>query len=96
MRLTSIKQKNGGRNIYLAIAVFVFVAFLLTIVQLREMERPLLLLERFFRHGGWLEIVFIAAYGGFLGYQMSDPARVPKYRRLSWFLFSVVFFHSLF
>lgn len=92
MRLTSIKQKKGERNIYLAIAVFAFVAFLLTIVQLREMERPLLLLERFFRHGGWLEIVFIAAYGGFLGYQMSDPARVPKYRRLSWFLFSVVFF----
>jgi NAD-dependent dihydropyrimidine dehydrogenase PreA subunit len=80
------------RNVYLAIAIFVFVAFLLTIVQLRTTERPLLLMERFFRHGGWIEVILIAAYGAFLGYQMSDPSRTPRYRRLSWMLFSIVFF----
>jgi len=80
------------RSIYLAIAIFVFVAFLLTIVQLRTTERPLLLMERFFRHGGWIEVILIAAYGAFLGYQMSDPSRTPRYRRLSWMLFSIVFF----
>jgi len=80
------------RNVYLAIAIFVFVAFLLTIVQLRTTERPLLLMERFFRHGGWIEVILIAAYGAFLGYQMSDPSHTPRYRRLSWMLFSIVFF----
>ncbi|MGC8824372.1 MAG: 4Fe-4S binding protein [Bacteroidales bacterium] len=83
-----MKSRNG----YLALSIFVFVSILLSIVQHREMDRPLLLMERFFRHGGWIEILLIASYGAFLGYQMSDPARVPRYRRLSWFMFCLVFF----
>ncbi len=81
------------RNI-LAIAVFAFVFLLLAMVQL-HVPNDLLILERFFSGGGWIEIFLIAIYGFFLLNKMKDPTKAPKWRKISWTVFSVVFFGQL-
>jgi polyferredoxin len=86
--------ENGYKKtrVLFSAGIFLFVFLLLAMVQIRMVDRPLLLLERFVRHAGWIEILLIASYGAFLGYKMHDPAQAPRYRKLSWFIFSVVFF----
>ncbi|MCX7985604.1 MAG: 4Fe-4S binding protein [Bacteroidales bacterium] len=79
-------------NWLLSISIFLFVALMLSVVQTLNTARPLLLLERFVKHGGWVEVLVIALYAAFLGYKMTDPACVPKFRKLSWIVFSIVFF----
>jgi len=86
--------KNDGRW-PLPLAVFLFVALLLIIVQL-VVETPLLILERAFPHGGWFEIFMVALYGAFLVDRMRHPELSPKWRLISWNLFSAVFFLQLF
>ena len=55
----------------------------------------MLIAERFFSNGGWVQIFLIATYGTFLTYKMQDPRHTAKWRVLSWSLFSVVFFTQL-
>lgn len=85
--------KAGRLN--LPIAVFVFVFFLLAMVQVKLINNPLLLLERFFAGWGWLEIVIVSVYGFIVAWKMQDPVNVPKWRRTTWTIFSVVFFSQL-
>ncbi len=84
----------GHKNVKLPAAVFLFVFFLLTMVQLK-VENPLLLLERFLKGGGWVEIAVIALYGAVVAYHMQDPAKVQRWRQYTWFAFSLVFFFQL-
>jgi ferredoxin-type protein NapH len=75
--------------------VFVFVFLLLSIVQLK-LAKPIILLERFIQGGGWFEIVIIALYGAFVAWKMQNPVNVPRWRQLTWTIFSIVFFSQLF
>ncbi len=75
-------------------AVFLFILTLLSIVQLK-VENPLLLAERFIENGGWFELFFIALYGAFLAFKMNDIQAVPKWRIITWGVFSIVFFSQL-
>jgi ferredoxin-type protein NapH len=75
-------------------AVFVFVFFLLSMVQLK-VKMPMILLERFIHGAGWFEIVVISCYAAFLAYKMQDPLNVPRWRRITWITFSTVFFAQL-
>ena len=79
----------------LPIGVFLFIVLLLSIVQLK-MENPIIILERFFENGGWLEIFIIALYGAFISYKMQDPKQSAKWRMISWTIFTIVFFSQLF
>jgi polyferredoxin len=79
----------------LSVAVFLSVFVLLAMMQIKMVDRPLLLLERFFKGLGWLEIVVISVYGAVVAHKMQDPVNVPKWRRITWTLFSVVFFSQL-
>jgi ferredoxin-type protein NapH len=74
--------------------VFVITVILLTFVQV-ELERPILLAERFLKGAGWAEILIISIYGAFVALKMQDPLNVPKWRKLTWTIFSVVFFTQL-
>ena len=78
----------------LPLAVFSFTAFILTAVQLR-LENPILLAERFYKGLGWAEIFVISLYGGFVAYKMQDPQNIPRWRKITWSLFSFVFFAQL-
>lgn len=58
-------------------------------------ERPMLLLERLFRGGGYLQIAGIAIFASVMEYNMLMPSRSGWWRRFSWSLFSAVFFLQL-
>jgi polyferredoxin len=59
------------------------------------LDNPILVLERFFPGGGWIEVLLAALYGAFLGYKMQNSFNVGRYRRVSWGIFSIVFFGQL-
>jgi ferredoxin len=83
------------KKYYLPFAVFIFTLFFLSIVQFRLTANPIILLERFIKGGGWVEIMLVAFYGGFVAYKMQNHMNVPKWRRLTWTIFSIVFFAQL-
>ena len=78
----------------LPFSVFILTALLLSVVQINS-DNPLLLAERFIRNGGWVEIALIAFYASIVAYHMQNPLHVPRWRRITWTLFSVVFFSQL-
>jgi ferredoxin-type protein NapH len=78
----------------LSILVFVLTFILLGFVQIK-LARPMILAERFIKGGGWIEIILISAYGAFVINKMKDPSNVPKWRKITWTTFSIVFFTQL-
>ena len=58
-------------------------------------ERPMLLMERLFAGGGYIQIAAIAFFAAVLDYNMLQPERSGRWRRISWSLFSAVFFLQL-
>ncbi len=82
------------KKLRLPLLVFLFTLFLLSFVQMK-VENPMLLLERFIKGGGWVEIGIIGLYGGLVAYHMQFPQKVHKWRKYTWFAFSVVFFSQL-
>lgn len=86
-------QKNRS-NIVLPAIVFVVVATLLAIVQTIP-EKPLLLAERLFRYGGWMQVALVSVYAGFLTFNMQFRERREKFRVFSWLAFSIVFYSQL-
>lgn len=85
---------TGGKRFRLPFLVFFFILFLLSFVQIK-VENPMLLLERFVKGGGWFEIGLIGFYGAIVAYHMQSPHKVAKWRKYTWFAFSVVFFSQL-
>jgi ferredoxin len=83
-----------SKDLLFPLAVFLFVAAILCIIQI-QIENPLLLAERFVKNGGWFEIIFISLYGAFVASKMRNAETAPKWRIISWTVFSVVFFSQL-
>lgn len=81
-------------KIRLPLSVFFLTFVLLAFVQVK-VERPMILAERFVAGGGWMEILLISIYGAFVISKMQDPVNVPKWRKITWTIFSVVFFSQL-
>ena len=59
-------------------------------------KHPLLLMERLFPYGGWVQILIASIYGGILYYKMQDRKQRPVWRKRAWLLFSIFFFLQLF
>ncbi len=78
----------------LSLIVFLVSFILLAFVQIK-MQKPMILAERFISGGGWVEIFLISCYGAFVIDKMKDPLNVPKWRRITWTTFSIVFFTQL-
>jgi polyferredoxin len=78
----------------LPLIVFILTFILLAFVQVK-LERPMILAERFFKGAGWIEIFLIACYGTFVAFKMQDPMNVPRWRKITWTIFSVIFFTQL-
>ncbi|MGE5421291.1 MAG: 4Fe-4S binding protein [Chloroflexota bacterium] len=81
-------------RIKLPAIVFTLTFILLSFVQVK-VERPMLMAERFFTGSGWIEIFLIACYGAFVTLKMQDPQKVPQWRKITWTIFSVLFFSQL-
>ena len=58
-------------------------------------KRHIIILGRFVPYGGWIEIVIISFFAGFLINKMKNPANVPVWRLRTWLLFTIVFFGQL-
>lgn len=86
-------QRNRS-DIILPAIVIIVVSTLLAIVQTVP-DKPLLLAERLFRFGGWLQVALVTAYAGFLAFQMQFRERRERYRVFSWLIFSIVFYSQL-
>jgi ferredoxin-type protein NapH len=78
----------------LSFIVFAVTFILLAFVEVK-LERPMLIAERFIKGGGWVEILLISFYGAFVVNKMKDPGNVPKWRKITWTTFSLVFFSQL-
>jgi ferredoxin-type protein NapH len=92
----SIKTELHNLKRYaLPLTVFIFTIAILSVVQVKLNHNPMILLERFIHGGGWLEIVIIAFYAGFVTVKMQNPLNIPKWRRITWTIFSCVFFTQL-
>ena len=92
--LIQLAFNMGIQKFRLPLAIFLFIVFILSIVQIR-LQNPILLAERFYPGAGWFELGIIALYGAFVAYKMQDPLHVPKWRRITWTIFSIVFFTQL-
>jgi ferredoxin-type protein NapH len=78
----------------LPLLVFIITFILLSFVQIK-VPHPMLLAERFIKGAGWIEITLISLYGAFVISKMQDPVNVPKWRRITWTAFSILFFSQL-
>lgn len=74
---------------------FTATALLLSIVQIKP-EHPLLILERLFSNGGWLQVSIFSVYAGWIGFIMTERSTRPLWRGRIWSLFSFIFFIQLF
>jgi len=82
------------KKITLPLALFLFVSFLLSMIQLK-VERPMLLLERFFEGGGWIEIVVIALFGAYTLHKMRDRKATAQWRKTILLIYCGWFFLQL-
>ncbi len=85
---------NSFNKIKLPLIVFTITFILLAFVQVK-VDRPMILAERFFKGSGWIEILIISFYGWIVAYKMQDPGNVPRWRKITWTIFSVIFFTQL-
>ena len=75
----------------LPVYAFIITAVMLCMVQWK-VARPILLAERFIAGAGWLQILVIAGYAAWITKKMEDPSRSARWRRITWTIFTVVFF----
>lgn len=85
---------DSRQAVYPATAAFLLTAAVLGHLQYR-LDFPILLAERFLPGAGWLQVVLMAIYAGWLTGKLLDPARAPLWRLRIWGLFSLVFFGQL-
>lgn len=89
----NVTQYTMGRRWLLPALVILFVASVLAGLEISSPR--LFLAEHFVRGAGWLQVILITAYAGFLAFRMQDPVKAPKWRIFSWSLFSALFFGQL-
>lgn len=89
-----IAIQNKKSQILLMISISIFVFVVLSSIQI-FVTKPLILLERFGKGFGWIEIVLLVFYAAFATYKLSNRAESAKWRVWLWSLFSIVFFVQL-
>ena len=58
-------------------------------------ERPMLMVDRFFPGMGWIEIIALSLYSGFMTPKILNPETSIRWRTILWLTFSVIFFSQL-
>lgn len=72
----------------------ILTAGMLIIVQIM-VERPMLMVDRFFPGMGWIEIVALSLYAGFITPKILNPKTSIRWRTILWLTFSIIFFSQL-
>ena len=76
------------------LSAIILTAGMLTVVQI-VVDRPMLLVDRFFPGMGWIEILILSLYAGFLTPKILNPKTSARWRTILWLTFSVIFFSQL-
>ncbi len=76
---------------YVPVAAFGLTGALLAAAQV-AVDPPILLAERFVPGAGWAEVILLSFYAAWISRKFLDPRTSPRWRRITWLLFSVVFF----
>ncbi len=88
--------RSGPEISYLpGFSAFLLTAGLLTILHL-QVDRPVLMLERFFPGSFGIEILALALYAAWISEKMLDPVETQKIRSRIWSFFSLLFFAQFF
>lgn len=85
---------KADRYIWPIIFSILLTAGMLLIVQFK-VPKPMLLLDRFFPGTGWLEIVVLSLYAGWLTPKILNPLTSVRWRAILWLTFSIIFFSQL-
>jgi len=94
-KIREIFKRNGPGSVLPPVIAVLVTAGLLGIVQVVVKAPVMLLAERFFPGAGWVEVMVLALYAGWVTEKMVDPAKTPAVRRRLWLVFSIVFFAQL-
>lgn len=94
-KIRGIFKRSGPGTVVPPVIAVLVTAGLLSIVQVVVKDPVMLLAERFFPGAGWVEVMVLALYAGWVTEKMVDPAKTPVVRRRIWILFSIVFFAQL-
>ncbi len=76
------------------LSTIILTAGMLTVVQI-VVDRPMLLVDRFFPGMGWIEILVLSLYAGFVTPKILNPKTSVRWRTILWLTFSVIFFSQL-
>ena len=73
---------------------FITTAIFLCLAQWK-VSHPILMAERFIEGAGWMQVLIMALYAGWITMKMQDPQQSARWRRITWTVFTVVFFGQL-
>ncbi|MGD2087822.1 MAG: 4Fe-4S binding protein [Candidatus Aminicenantes bacterium] len=90
-----ISKKGFPGSTLPAVISCLVTAVILSIVQMKVKTPVILLLERFQPGAGWVEVMLLALYAGWITEKLIDPQKTPLVRSRIWTLFSIVFFTQL-
>jgi len=88
------EEKNVSFYWVPIISAVILTAGMLTTVQV-VVERPMLMVDRFFPGMGWIEIVLLSLYAGFVIPKILNPKTSIRWRTILWLTFSIIFFSQL-
>lgn len=94
-KIRGIFKKGQPGTILPSILSCLITAALLSIVQIKVKAPVILLMERFQPGAGWVEIILLALYAGWITEKIIDPEKTPGVRSRIWTFFSIIFFAQL-
>ena len=92
--IPATEEKNFNFHWGPVLSSAILTASMLITVQIM-VERPMLMVDRFFPGMGWLEIVALSLYAGFLTPKVLNPKTSIRWRTILWLTFSIIFFSQL-
>jgi ferredoxin-type protein NapH len=87
-------MSQGFIKYRLSLFSFFTTTIFLSLVQWK-VARPILMAERFMEGAGWIQILVMAGYAAWITLKMQNPEQSARWRRITWTVFSVVFFGQL-
>jgi len=85
---------SGLSKFRLSFIAFFITAFILCMVQWK-VSMPILMAERFMEGAGWIQILVMSGYAAWITLKMQDPEKSARWRRITWTIFTLVFFGQL-
>ena len=90
----TLGSHGNASGIIVPLAAASLTLLLLVPVQLK-VRPPMLMFERFLPGSGWAEVALLTLHAALLARLLLDPGKVARVRRVTWTLFSIVFFGQL-